>query len=453
MKMTRRILPLLLAFLMLVSTSALAEQAPAKRQLVVASYLFEPYIAPFEAENLDVEVVSIDWGERSYEALVNNLVTNAKGFDLFALETDAYDMNTLVAKGYLAPLDEQALTDGAKEMYKGIQDAVFFDSQLYGWPMELEMFGLGADTALFEKLNIPLPRSFQEMFELVNTWEQQPEDVREKYIILSDVSNYRGALLMKLVDQYAALYQYKNQPLTFETPLFREIMQGLDNLSEAMDFDFEDEVRMDFVDNAIPLISVGHGMLSSGDYKSNYPLQLVYEGEQADFYPGVLTLAILNANSDNKDLAQRFLAFIKDKTSPQTQTLLYDRPFEPVESPYYPDSKKQWEDKKAKLEEAIKTSEPAGKQALEDELAAHLMSLELYVEPYRYVVSPKSFALWQGVAQRLFIPPPATIMKGGDAFGTHLLPLMQRYEHKNINSEQFIKEVESLIQLIISENE
>ena len=36
MKMTRRILPLLLAFLMLVSTSALAEQAPAKRQLVVA---------------------------------------------------------------------------------------------------------------------------------------------------------------------------------------------------------------------------------------------------------------------------------------------------------------------------------------------------------------------------------------------------------------------------------
>lgn len=47
MKMTRRILPLLLAFLMLVSTSALAEQAPAKRQLVVASYLFEPYIAPF----------------------------------------------------------------------------------------------------------------------------------------------------------------------------------------------------------------------------------------------------------------------------------------------------------------------------------------------------------------------------------------------------------------------
>ena len=405
-------------------------------------YLFEPYIAPFEAENLDVEVVSIDWGERSYEALVNNLVTNAKGFDLFALETDAYDMNTLVAKGYLAPLDEQALTDGAKEMYKGIQDAVFFDSQLYGWPMELEMFGLGADTALFEKLNIPLPRSFQEMFELVNTWEQQPEDVREKYIILSDVSNYRGALLMKLVDQYAALYQYKNQPLTFETPLFREIMQGLDNLSEAMDFDFEDEVRMDFVDNAIPLISVGHGM-HLRRLQSNYPLPDGYE-EQADFYP-VLTLAILNANSDNKDLAQRFLAFIKDKTSPQTQTLLYDRPFEPVESPYYPDSKKQWEDKKAKLEEAIKTSEPAGKQALEDELAAHLMSLELYVEPYRYVVSPKSFALWQGVICSALYPAARHDHEGRGRLWHPPLPLMRRYEHKNINSEQFIKEVESLI--------
>lgn len=34
-------------------------------------------------------------------------------------------------------------------------------------------------------------------------------------------------------------------------------------------------------------------------------------------------------------------------------------------------------------------------------MAAHLMSLELYVEPYRYVVSPESFALWQGIAQRL----------------------------------------------------
>ncbi len=88
MTINRRILPLLLALLMLVSMSALAETAPNKRQLLVASHLFEPYIAPFEAENPDVEVILVNWGERSYEALVNNLVTNAKGFD--KLEFDAF---------------------------------------------------------------------------------------------------------------------------------------------------------------------------------------------------------------------------------------------------------------------------------------------------------------------------------------------------------------------------
>ncbi|NLX83578.1 MAG: carbohydrate ABC transporter substrate-binding protein [Clostridiales bacterium] len=453
MKMKRRWMPLLLALTMLMPYCALAEDMPAKRRLTVVGHMFEPYIAPFEEENPDVQVVSLNWGEQSYQALVDNLVTNSKGFDLFALQTDYYDMNTLVDKGYVVALNHPELVEGARQMYAGIKDAILREDALYAWPMGLEMFGLGADTRLFEKLGLTLPRNVQELFDLVNTWEEQPEEVRETYIILSDVNNYRSALTIKLVDQYTQLYQYKQLPLTFDTPLFRKIMQGLDTLTEAMDFDWDDTVRLDFLDEALPLISVGHGMLSQGAYSSTQALQLVYEGEEQTFYPAILYLAILNASSDSQDLAQRFLAFIKDRTSAQTQTLLYDRPFEPVESPFYPDMRKQWEEQKTLLEKAITTSEPAGKQALEDELAQHVMAYEPTVEAYRYVLSEEDLAAFRETARLLFIPPPTAFAKEGDAFDTHLFPLMQRYAAHNINSEQFIAEAEALIRLIISENE
>ena len=198
--------------------------------------------------------------------------------------------------------------------------SVMRDGKLYALPVALSTNTLGVNAEAMEKLGLTesdLPATWMEFLDFAaNYYYDYGEENAD--VALMDL-NMRRPLFQMIRDQYVAAQLRDTGSVSFDTPLFRKLMQAL----EAIDFTELDpyEVKGDKIwegndanefyekqqlftrySEASP-----RAMDQSGYGRSNQPLILRLDSETEPVLPVSMTVMIVNPRSTRMDQAAAYL--------------------------------------------------------------------------------------------------------------------------------------------------
>ena len=147
--------------------------------------------------------------------------------------------------GYLADLSgNKTLVEKVSAMQPAIRDALMWDGKLYAVPQWINnrsyyCGSLNADVDIWTASGFTekdIPQTIDELCDFIDKWLDRPAKEREKGIISMSGAegSYRAWLLDMLLDRYIDSYDYKNEPLTFDTELFTHLLKRIDDVSTRL---------------------------------------------------------------------------------------------------------------------------------------------------------------------------------------------------------------------------
>ena len=153
---------------------------------------------------------------------------------MFSLTTNANPIARLIEKGYAADLSGYPeLMAVAGRVDARFTDSVMRDGKLYGLPVSLYTNGMGVNADTMEKLGLTqedLPTTWLEFLDFAANFHYDYGEENAD-VALMDL-NMRGSLFQMIREQYVAAQLRDTGSISFDTPLFRKLMQAL----EAIDF-------------------------------------------------------------------------------------------------------------------------------------------------------------------------------------------------------------------------
>ncbi|NLD34871.1 MAG: hypothetical protein GX653_08185 [Clostridiales bacterium] len=166
------------------------------------------------------------------EALVTAMLTGATEADLYVLDTRMHRTQSILRKGYLAPLGEDsAAAIAARRMYPMLQSLVTHEGRIFGLPVGMEITIHMARPGLFEKTGLPLPATFFDLCDNVARWSEIAEEYPNYQY--TESMDYKDTLFRLGHELYRAQLRGSGQQLRYDTPLFRRMVARLAELDTS----------------------------------------------------------------------------------------------------------------------------------------------------------------------------------------------------------------------------
>ncbi len=220
-------------------------------ELIIAGPCDQSLVDEYHADNPDVAITLNSEYFHSAEKLIDAMNFQESNFDIMILWTQNQNIETLMEKGYCPSLDaSQIIVEQVDHMYPAIKDAVTHNGHLYALPMSTycaEMAYLPDD---FAAAGVEVPHSFEDIAKLINSWEDQPEEVIDSYQIAEYIEEYSPWFLLRCTERYINTMKAHGDSLTFDTEEYRSLLELQSSLSDAADFN-------DAMDDLTPLIYRG----------------------------------------------------------------------------------------------------------------------------------------------------------------------------------------------------
>lgn len=218
----------------------------------------------------------------------------------------------LIRSGTTADLNTSAyLKEQIAQMYPNIQSLVGSQGKLLAipyWP-SVKHYPM-PHVKHFEELGItidPLPRTFDELLELVECYLDLPLEKRSGYT-LAEMAN-RDYLTSFVLDMQTILCRYENKPLTYDTPELKALLERIGQLTQRIQ---NEEKPWSENENS------GRKLLF-GQARSSYTL---YEGAPA-VLEGRAGLYLVNPNSPRLEKAIGYVECIVKSYDEETKQELY----------------------------------------------------------------------------------------------------------------------------------
>ena len=160
------------------------------------------------------------------DSLVESLLTRDDSYDLFFLNTRYLNPAPLFQKGYFVNLGQSDLIqDRLARLYPAIAQAITREGQICAAPVALELFAPSVfpDVQADKLPGTALPATFAGFLQMVRAWYALGLDDTEHSLVA--LFKPRSWLLDTLLRQYINWYQHQGLPLSFDTPLFRQILE------------------------------------------------------------------------------------------------------------------------------------------------------------------------------------------------------------------------------------
>ena len=401
----------------------------------------------------DIPVTFSDTYFSSAQELGELLVSGDCDIDIFSVSLSWMDFNRLMEKGYCYDLtDTPAVKDFYDSLYPMLQDVVALDGHVYGVPTSLQVDGyVRANTEALEETGLSAPASFVGLCDFINTWgEGEYYDTFSDCLPIEDLdSDYRQMLARNAMDLYKNYMLKTGQELTFDTPLFRELFQAVENTDAsdyAEDLDWGDEDAMNEYFNKRNLLSTNYigDITPRGRDESNIQLYFLSPTDDTEPVAGVrVEVFFVNPRSKNIDAAIQYITAYIDAMDEEDKIAMCPGRNEPVLNPYYEQNLESMEQTIASLQDSVDAAEAADKPALEEELASYREYYEDYKENDRYSITDESIARYREWVNSFVIETYDPFSGSDNAF--------QRYLDGQINLEQYIQEAESTLWKIRNE--
>ncbi len=417
------------------------------------------------AEHPELNVTLASEYPQTMEELTTAMVSGTGSMDVLCLTTSYNPVERLIDKGYAADLSGYPeLMAVAGRMDPRFTQSVMRDGKLYALPVALSTNTLGVNAEAMEKLGLTesdLPATWLEFLDFAaNYYYDYGEENAD--VALMDL-NMRRSLFQMIRDQYVAAQLRDTGSVSFDTPLFRKLMQAL----EAIDFTELDpyEVKGDKIwegndanefyekqqlftrySEASP-----RAMDQSGYGRSNQPLILRLDSETEPVLPVIMTVMIVNPRSTRMDQAAAYLTAYAGHYDAETENIMFfPDQNDPVPNSYYEVQKQSYEESLRDVDSRIEKADESEKASLRetreqiqgylDELENQRMSVtEEMIQAYREQVAPY-----------LYVTPqtPLTNPESSNELDT----LTSQYLDHAIDLDTYIREMNQRVRMMMLED-
>ena len=417
------------------------------------------------AEHPELNVTLASEYPQTMEELTTAMVSGTGSMDVLCLTTSYNPVERLIDKGYAADLSGYPeLMAVAGRMDPRFTQSVMRDGKLYALPVALSTNTLGVNADVMEKLGLTesdLPTTWLEFLDFAaNYYYDYGEENAD--VVLMDL-NMRRSLFQMIRDQYVAAQLRDTGSVSFDTPLFRKLMQAL----EAIDFTELDpyEVKGDKIwegndanefyekqqlftrySEASP-----RAMDQSGYGRSNQPLILRLDSETEPVLPVIMTVMIVNPRSTRMDQAAAYLTAYAGHYEAETENIMFfPDQNDPVPNSYYEVQKQSYEESLRDVDSRIEKADESEKASLRetreqiqgylDELENQRMSVtEEMIQAYREQVAPY-----------LYVTPqtPLTNPESSNELDT----LTSQYLDHAIDLDTYIREMDQRVRMMMLED-
>lgn len=427
---------------------------PANRPTVTLSiyngFPGQHVIDTFNQPYPDVPVL-LSQGQPTYttpEDLAQAIQANTLKGDLIVIEPQLMNFKALMAKGFAYPLEKSAaLTQAAQDFYPFITNSLSHEGQLYALPLDASLYiprFYNEDTIREMSLTPEdMPATFMELIAFASRWADQMHYDYPDYSFFSGSPKlYQKDLADLVMDAYTASYEQKGETLTFDTPLFRKLMEAITALDlpktydpsrsdDAYYEDTDDDNALfpnSFRDYALPLDKGEHPAIA-------FTPQLIF----------------INPNSPNKQMALALMEAVAAAYSDTEKIVLYQNENNPVKNPYYDEYVKTTEEELAALTEQVKTLSEEEKPPVLEEIE-HFNQLLTEKEDIYWSVNEGTIAAYNGQIPYMYLPTQPSPYNPWDE-NNNISKLFNDYISGSISLEDFITTANQRIQMGEMENQ
>ena len=318
----KKFLALLLAAIMLLSVAGIASADEAKTLTIVTwDATTTPYLIAqkeaFEASHPGVTIQYIDVASQDYPVKCGTMLNSTEIYDIYMIK-EVPDLINWVAQGFAAPLNDYvAKSNYDLSGFVGTEQNYAVDGELYGIPFRSDFWVLFYNKDLFDAANVAYPTNDI-------TWDEYAEMAKKLtsdgvygtyyHTWLSAVANWTVA------DGKNTLADGEYSDLLY----FYKLYQDLEDAGACPSFAEQKAANLhyksSFYKGNIAMLPMGYWFVSSlindmasGECaKFNWGIVSVphLEGVAAGSSFGNLTGAMINAKSENKDLAWEYISWL-----------------------------------------------------------------------------------------------------------------------------------------------
>ena len=457
MKTLRTLLCLLIAALLPVS--ALAEELV----LFCHSWRSDEEIASFQEAFPDVTVrTNLDDGQGvDFNQVLLDFVSRNYVWDLFKLPFSTGEARRLGDRGYLADLNQNAIIrETMKQLPAGIRQSVTnAKGEVFALPCELStqhpLMAFNMEVA--GALGIEKPRTYAELFQLLEDWEYDYADQADKEgYSLTDVARYELSprrFLARMMDDYISIYA-DGRLISYATPEFTALMRTFDRYRDTLGEISEAVPENQTIRRKNALILTDYPLLLDYDMAMEYegifePMFLSITDDPDDAVIAVDMKALsVSAGTPRLDLAIAYAEHLSSSLDDANRILLQGGSDDtPVEWEYYATTRQDYLDWIAEAEEALGDAEEEDASQLTELIGSWREELES-IEARRYTYTSESIRRYAALAPRLRPMPSVSYQYYCDQQNTNYL--ISAFALGNIPVDQFIREfdhVQSMMNL------
>lgn len=383
-------------------------------------------------------------------------ITGDAGVDIFAVSSHDMDGGEVFRRGYAAGLDSAILKDDVLSMYPQIQEYLTRNGILFGFPAALWTRYWTVSPELLEEAQLgAIPELIDDYYDMMRLWyEEYGGD--QPAVLFDGNQTVQGAwreAIYLLTSQYIYAYASGDQPLTFNTPVFRAALEKVAALAkwkgEDAARDNREEARKSiFQTNAIePFFQYLNPEASGVRYIA--PPAFAKAGQPT--LDTTLVYFIVNPHSQNREAAIRFLEFFSQNMELALRYQLHPDDNELVERQDYPLLARGY----AERIEGIK----ARMAALEDEENLFMLREELGREEDAFAQEKKNrweypaegIAEYRGLAPYMDVEHSNLIWRMTDALGVETI--LMKYLEGHATLDQALSELDRKVAMMFLESQ
>ena len=404
--------------------------------------------------------IKITVSERYLSAmeLAQAVLSDSFPYDVAVLSTRNPQLYSLMEKGFLAKLEQFPVTANvARRIYPVFLEPVSFQENLYALPASISINDFGYKQEYLDQVGMSvdeLPRDILSVMDFLERWQERYTAFDGE--VMPALFTSKSAVVREMIGLYIRQYQLHGLQLSFDTPLFRQMMEKINGL----DFQYLSSLRDNFQDGWTPKVIIESG-LNLRDLARNrqtranadgptYPLCINLEPGMLTVYPYRADYAAVMTKSPDQDAAARVVAAISQADWAQDFAPVVFSDYQPLVSDNYLENKAAMESYEQSLKAQIKKAEGAEKSNLEQALLEAQARLIDY-EKERFVTTEEELDTYRRDILPYLKPLGPSLHEDSTMLMTEDLSfifLVRQMQEGTIEVEQFIQQAEQKLRLM-----
>lgn len=341
---------------------------------------------------------------------------------------------TIIDKGYALDLSSSdVIKDHLSQMNPSIQKACMRDGKIYAIPTMVYAPALVVEDAVLTEMPFSQADIPTDLLSLLMFTQEYPDEI----ILSGD----KERSFSRIIDHYLSYYAYLDQPLTFDTPLFREALATLESLDWS-----KDASEYWGMDNEL-LIDYGNPL--SGNAK-RFPLSLSQET------PYIATMdagfTFINPNTVQPEMAIKYLEYRFQLYDLESKIILYPDFNDIPISPWHQENVDSLTTSIETFKASLESCEPSEVAEINEKIASYEKELET-INSNPYEIRPDVIEQYRSLVSDNIVLNDYYNLFYSDSGSDEIQTLRNRYLASQISTDEFIQKLEKIINMMEKEKQ